>query len=141
MHVKAALSGKHTRIGYQSVYLKFQDVSYKEEPYFQCVFILCAKTDELLQWRDEVMRSLGFEDSEYMPHVSLLYSHIDKEKRQAAVREAVDRLYNGIEGMEDQLLGETGFWAGAVEVWKVHVEDEEMKTWECIETISLESQD
>ena len=86
------------------------------------------------------MTSLGFEDSEYMPHVSLLYSHIDKEERQAAVREAVDRLYNGVEGMEDQLLGETGFWAGAVEVWKVEVGDEEMKTWECVERISLEPQ-
>ena len=51
--------------------------------FHQCVFILCEKDEPLLEAAASVRRTLGINDdlSDYMPHISLLYSDIDLDQR------------------------------------------------------------
>lgn len=51
--------------------------------FHQCVYILCERDEPLLKAAASVRRAFGMDDalSEYMPHVSLIYSDIDQDTR------------------------------------------------------------
>jgi len=56
-------------------------------PFFQCVYVLCKCTPEVMNANKVAARALGFgPGGSYMPHLSLLYSAADEETRSAHSR-------------------------------------------------------
>jgi hypothetical protein len=51
--------------------------------FHQCVFIVCEQDEPLLEAAASIRRALGVDDdlNDYMPHISLLYSDIEVDKR------------------------------------------------------------
>lgn len=85
------------------------------------------------------MEAFYIEDTEdYVPHVSLLYSDMEADKRQKVANEAIHMFYEGEAGMEDRLLSETGFWAEDIELWEVNPNNQMLQDWKHIETFPFE---
>ena len=51
--------------------------------FFQCVYILCKPTQEVLDANTLAKERLGFDTGPYMPHLSLLYGGVDEDTRSA----------------------------------------------------------
>lgn len=51
--------------------------------FHQCVYILCERDEPLMKAAASARRAFGMDDalSDYMPHVSLIYSDIDQDTR------------------------------------------------------------
>jgi len=122
--------------GVQKLFVKFQDVSCRADSYYQCVFLLCADTKDLSECRRKALACLSLDtESNYTPHLSLLYSDMSYGDRKAVAEEVVDRFYKGREGCVDGLLHETGFWANEIEIWEVDPEDKTLESWKLEATI------
>jgi 2'-5' RNA ligase len=75
-HLKAHAS-RHA----QAYRLEFQDVSYGSI-FHQCVYVRCKTTDAAMDAAKRTRQAFGHPtDTQYMPHVSLLYSDIPSETR------------------------------------------------------------
>ena len=124
------------------MFVKFHDVSFKTGNYFQSVFVLCAKTPDLIACRESAAQEFELEpNGEYMPHVSLVYADLDEAQLKAVAEEAVHRLYRGEKGMESELLAETGFWAEDIELWEIDINDKLLETWNLIEKVGFLSKE
>ena len=95
---------------------------------YQCVYILCCPTAELLAAGAAARDAFGLDPSAtYMPHLSLLYSDVDQARRGDVAAAAQARLFPT--GGGAGTLPEAEFCADAVEVWYTPVEDKTLESW------------
>ena len=124
----------------KSLDIKFDKVSYGEI-FHQCVYILCNPSDELLAAGAEAKRAFNLDPtSTYMPHLSLVYSHIDAETRQSISAEEQDRLFGSGGGDEKGPLQVDGFLADSIAVWYTPVEDETLESWRAVAVYPLKKE-
>ena len=64
----------------QGYHLTFARVSCKDT-FYQCVFLLCDTAAPVMQAGSQAKAHFDMTLEEYMPHLSLLYSDIDKRAR------------------------------------------------------------
>lgn len=105
--------------------------------YFQCVFIACTKTEDLMSAHQAARKVFEFEGDPFTPHVSLTYSDMDENERIKTAEEVSEWFYKGEEGNEADLLYETGFWVDEIELWEIFPEDKQLTNWKIIESFSL----
>uniref|UniRef100_K3WU85 Cyclic phosphodiesterase n=1 Tax=Globisporangium ultimum (strain ATCC 200006 / CBS 805.95 / DAOM BR144) TaxID=431595 RepID=K3WU85_GLOUD len=75
-------------------------VTSKELLYFQCVFALLELTNELSSAHLAAKQTFGrFQDTEFMPHISLVYGDLTREQKQQLIAELGPRF----DGMRVQL--------------------------------------
>lgn len=74
-------SQAHASLHAQAYRLEFQDVSYGKI-FHQCVYVRCKTTDAVMDAAKRTRQAFGHStDTQYMPHVSLLYLDIPSESR------------------------------------------------------------
>ena len=64
----------------QSYQLRLGRVAYGK-PFYQCVYVLCETSAPVMEAAAKAKAHFGLPASEYMPHLSLLYSNISPDAR------------------------------------------------------------
>lgn len=117
--------------------IKFDKVTYGDI-FHQCVYIRCHDSEELLAAAAEAKKAFGLDPTPtYMPHVSLIYSHIDTAARQALAEVEQDRLFGSGGGDEKGPLKVDGFVADSIAVWYTPIEDETLESWRAVAVIPI----
>ncbi|CAL8470185.1 g9727 [Coccomyxa elongata] len=93
----------------------------------------CEQMAEELQAAASARRAFGMDDalSEYMPHVSLIYSDIDQDTRRDIVEAEAERLGNE-QGVLSQALP-----IDSITLWRTPVEDKTLKSWTLMKDFPL----
>jgi len=103
-------------------------------PFFQCVYVLCKCTPEVMNANKVAARALGFgPGGSYMPHLSLLYSAADEETRRSVAESEQRLLTEDAESDAEQL----GYDVKSVSVWSTEPGDLSLKSWKKLADVPL----
>jgi len=117
--------------------LVFTDVHYAHT-FHQCVFIRIKPQPEVVEAAARSRAAFGGDrDAPYMPHVSLLYAHIEEDRRQ----ELVQRLHSRLLLSSESPLTEDGFIADELHVWYTEEADKSLESWRCVATFPFSGVD
>lgn len=98
--------------------------------YFQCVYLLMEKTEEVQHPFTKACAALDVVPKDYMPHLSLVYGDLATEQKEAAKQLVTS-------GSNDLLPG-TSFVVSSLELWRTDGADRLMTTWEKLAEFLLE---
>jgi hypothetical protein len=124
----------------QPLQIEFEKVS-SGDIFHQCVYILCKASDPLNSAARAAKEAFGLDPcTPYMPHLSLVYSDMSTEHRQALAAEMQQKLCpsNESSGGEDEKLVERGFLADSLAVWYTPVEDKTLESWRAVSVFPLQ---
>lgn len=104
------------------------------EIFHQTVFIHVSKTEELVKQHDVVLDAFGMEASVsgYMPHMSLIYSHMGIDDRRLLAEEEEERLLKSCSKDARNMRQ-----VKRLELWYTPVADTSLQSWRCIESYEL----
>lgn len=98
--------------------------------YFQCVYLLMEKTDEVMQPYTQACAAFGAGSKDYMPHLSLIYGNLATEQKEEAKQ--------FVTAGSNDLLRDTEFMVSSLQLWRTEGGDKLMTTWEKLADIPLE---
>lgn len=104
--------------------------------FHQCVYVLASNDPATMQAGAAAREVCGLDPgASYMPHLSLLYSDINGEQRQAVAAEAQARLLEGPGALLGR--GQRWFQVESVAVWRTAPADKSLASWELVADVPL----
>jgi len=100
--------------------------------FHQTVYIKVKKSKALLEAFDKARESFQLSpETEYMPHLSLIYSDINENERQVLAEKEQNALFEGEAPLQNFFMCET------VQLWYTPAEDKTLTSWEMVREYTL----